>query len=113
MRLAAAAAAGGGGVVLRGVKPCSRCKVPTIDQATGEVGDEPAETMAGFRSGETLGWVVPAGAPAEEGSWSAALFFGMNMVAAASSGGGGGCVTVGDGVSVVERRSWGAAGGGS
>lgn len=32
---------GGPGVTFRGVKPCSRCKVTTTDQATAEVGKEP------------------------------------------------------------------------
>ncbi len=31
------------------VKPCSRCKIPTTDQDTGERGDEPNATLATYR----------------------------------------------------------------
>jgi hypothetical protein len=38
------------GVRLRLVKPCTRCRITTTDQATGEVrGDEPLRTLAGYR----------------------------------------------------------------
>lgn len=30
-------------------KPCARCKIPTIDQATGEAGKEPLRTLAQYR----------------------------------------------------------------
>jgi uncharacterized protein YcbX len=30
-------------------KPCARCKIPTIDQATGEAGKEPLRTLAHYR----------------------------------------------------------------
>lgn len=33
------------------VKPCTRCKVTTVDQATGRVGKEPLRTLADFRRG--------------------------------------------------------------
>jgi uncharacterized protein len=39
-----------GTALLRGVKPCDRCSVPTIDQETGElVGPEPIRTLSTFR----------------------------------------------------------------
>jgi len=38
-----------GNVVFRVVKPCSRCVVTTVDQATGKVGVEPLATLAGYR----------------------------------------------------------------
>ncbi|MBS0319822.1 MAG: MOSC domain-containing protein [Proteobacteria bacterium] len=38
-----------GSVVLRLVKPCTRCEVTTIDQASGARGDEPLSTLAGYR----------------------------------------------------------------
>lgn len=41
-----------GVVVLRLVKPCARCRVTTVDQATGAVGAEPLRTLARFRSVE-------------------------------------------------------------
>lgn len=37
--------------VFRSVKPCSRCKVTTIDQASGEVGQEPLRALGKFRTG--------------------------------------------------------------
>jgi uncharacterized protein YcbX len=42
-----------GPVVFRLVKPCTRCTVPTVDQATGTPdGPEPLRTLAGYRNGE-------------------------------------------------------------
>lgn len=63
---------GSDGPVLRTVKPCSRCKVPTIDQATGVEGFEPIRTMHQMRSGEVLGWLEPS-------SFKRDVFFGNNM----------------------------------
>jgi uncharacterized protein len=39
-----------GGVVFHSAKPCSRCQVITIDQATGVQGKDPLTTLATFRS---------------------------------------------------------------
>jgi uncharacterized protein YcbX len=58
--------------VLRNVKPCSRCKVPTINQETAAVGEQPAKIMYNFRSGSVLGWNEPS-------SFKASVFFGSNM----------------------------------
>jgi uncharacterized protein YcbX len=41
-----------GEVVFSVVKPCTRCKVTTVDQETGRVGEEPLRTLADFRRGE-------------------------------------------------------------
>ena len=38
-----------GEMTLRVVKPCSRCKITTIDPYTAEVGDEPLKTLASYR----------------------------------------------------------------
>ncbi|KAK4800750.1 hypothetical protein SAY86_021237 [Trapa natans] len=38
-----------------GVKLCSRCKVPSINQDTGIAGPEPSETLKQFRSGKVIG----------------------------------------------------------
>lgn len=35
--------------VYKAVKPCARCVIPTIDQATGLKGDEPTRTLATYR----------------------------------------------------------------
>ncbi|PNW78633.1 hypothetical protein CHLRE_09g389089v5 [Chlamydomonas reinhardtii] len=56
------------------VKPCSRCKVTTINQATGEAGDEPLDTLGEFRTGKVLGW------NAKQKPWTHAVFFGWNVV---------------------------------
>jgi uncharacterized protein YcbX len=68
-----------GGAVLRNVKPCSRCKVPTINQETAVVGDQPAKLMHTFRSGAVLGWTQPS-------SFKASVFFGSNMCCISGSG---------------------------
>jgi uncharacterized protein YcbX len=69
-----------GPVVFRLVKPCTRCAVTTIDQATGaHDGPEPLRTLAGYRQGE------------------GGVRFGMNLIAE-----GDGEVRVGDEVVVVE-----------
>ncbi len=39
-----------GDVVLRAAKPCSRCEITTVDQATGEKGIEPLETLGTYRT---------------------------------------------------------------
>ena len=38
-----------GSVQFRGVKPCARCPIPTIDPETGIKGDEPLKTLATYR----------------------------------------------------------------
>jgi uncharacterized protein YcbX len=38
-----------GELTLRVVKPCSRCKVTTVDPYTGESGSEPLKTLADYR----------------------------------------------------------------
>jgi uncharacterized protein YcbX len=51
-----------GAIPLRVVKPCDRCVVTTVDQASAERGVEPLRTLATFR--------------AREGK----VYFGMNMI---------------------------------
>ncbi len=43
-----------GEVVLKLVKPCSRCTIPSVDPATGEQGHEPSDTLAGYRADARL-----------------------------------------------------------
>ncbi len=38
-----------GDAIFRAIKPCSRCNVPTIDQATGIPGKEPLVTLSKYR----------------------------------------------------------------
>ena len=87
-----------GTTTLRCVKPCSRCKVTTIDQATGEEGQEPLRSLSSFRSGAALGWKEPGGGD----SWRAQVFFGFNAVAEAA----GGSLAVGDALHVLSTRDW-------
>lgn len=59
-----------GEVVLRPVKPCPRCPMPSIDQATGEFGPDPLDIMQSYRAKPEL-----------EG----ALCFGMNCILVAGA----------------------------
>ncbi len=70
-----------GGAAFRVAKPCARCIMTTIDQATGERPDrtEPLRALAGFRNDED------------------GLMFGQNLVPVAL-----GPVAVGDAVEVLE-----------
>lgn len=43
-----------GEVVLKLVKPCSRCTIPSVDPATGEQGHEPGDTLSTFRADARL-----------------------------------------------------------
>lgn len=53
------------------VKPCSRCKVPTIDPRTASVDPVVHDVLARKRSGKVLGWEEPK-------SFKHATFFGVN-----------------------------------
>lgn len=46
------------GVELRMVKPCVRCRITTIDQASAVPGVEPLRTLATYRRDERLGGVT-------------------------------------------------------
>jgi uncharacterized protein YcbX len=48
----------GDGVRLRPVKPCPRCPIPSIDQATGERGPDPLDILALYRGDARTGGVV-------------------------------------------------------
>jgi uncharacterized protein len=53
--------ADGGTVVLKLVKPCSRCSIPNVDPATGKPQAEPGATLAGFRADARMGGAVTFG----------------------------------------------------
>ncbi|VFQ78059.1 unnamed protein product [Cuscuta campestris] len=77
-----------------GVKLCSRCKIPTINQETAEMGKEPTVTLTQFRSDKVL---LPN--RKQKGN----VFFGQNMVCADSlREGGGRIIRVGDPVYVIK-----------
>jgi len=54
-----------GATVLKPVKPCSRCPIPSIDQATGVPGPDPLDVMQGYRAKPEL---------------DGAICFGMNAI---------------------------------
>jgi uncharacterized protein len=64
------------------VKPCARCAVTTIDQATGIAGKEPLRTLAEYRR------------------WDGKVWFGQNVVHRDT-----GMLRVGDEVEVLHRRA--------
>jgi uncharacterized protein YcbX len=68
-----------GDVVFRFAKPCARCEITTIDQATGEKGIEPLETLGSYRT-------KPKG-----------IMFGQNLIQENT-----GTIHVGDVVTVIE-----------
>ena len=70
-----------GGAVLQFVKPCTRCRITTTDQASAQTGLEPLRTLAHYRHNPRLGGVT----------------FGMNAIVTA---GAGGFLTVGSSVCV-------------
>lgn len=75
------------------VKPCDRCKVTTIDQATAESGQEPLKTLSTFRAGHLLGWgALP--------SWKNAVFVGWNLCTKQA-----GSLAVGDSIQVTKKRT--------
>ena len=76
------------------VKPCDRCKVPTIDPATGlfDENNEPTRTMKSFRSGKALGFT--------NDKWQERVFFCMN----ASNESVEGTISVGDRVDVLSHQ---------
>lgn len=39
-----------GDVILKPVKPCPRCPIPSIDQATGEIGPDPLDVLRTYRA---------------------------------------------------------------
>ena len=58
-----------GEAILKSVKPCPRCPIPSIDQATGAFGPDPLDILAQYRDDARLGVV-----------------FGQNMIVAAGIG---------------------------
>jgi uncharacterized protein YcbX len=48
----------GDGLRLRPVKPCPRCPIPSIDQATGERGADPLDILSQYRRDARTGGVV-------------------------------------------------------
>ncbi len=61
------------GLVLKPVKPCARCPIPSIDQSSGVPGPDPLDVMLSYRANPRMDGavcfgmnvIVTAGAPAE------------------------------------------------
>lgn len=70
-----------GSIIFECVKPCSRCTVTTVNQATGEVSDEPLQTLATYRKQENK------------------IMFGQNCIHC-----GEGVISVGNKIEVLEFR---------
>jgi uncharacterized protein YcbX len=87
-----------GGYAFINVKPCSRCKVPTIEQTTGEEGLEPIATLHSFRTGRALSF------ESSHEQWAGSVFFGANMVAGDVRQTGE--LHVGDAVHVLTTQEW-------
>lgn len=49
------------GISLKVAKPCERCNVPNIDQATALVGSEPGDLLASYRANDKLSGAVTFG----------------------------------------------------
>jgi uncharacterized protein YcbX len=65
------ASLGAGALALALVKPCPRCPIPSIDQASGQAGPDPLDILAAYRA-----------KPALDG----AICFGMNAIVSAGAG---------------------------
>lgn len=70
-----------GDIVFDVAKACSRCSIPTVDQATGERGKEPMKTLGTYRR------------------WDSAIWFGQNLIQH-----GLGTLAVGDPVEVLAWK---------
>eukprot|EP00262_Sarcandra_glabra_P006773 TRINITY_DN19323_c0_g1_i1.p1 TRINITY_DN19323_c0_g1~~TRINITY_DN19323_c0_g1_i1.p1 ORF type:complete len:311 (+),score=39.71 TRINITY_DN19323_c0_g1_i1:92-1024(+) len=81
-----------------GVKLCSRCKVPTINQDNGITGTEPTETLMMFRSDKVL-------RPTRKQRGQ--VYFGQNLVCveSLSKSGKGMVIKVGDPIYVLKKVS--------
>ncbi|KAL6752170.1 MOSC domain-containing protein, partial [Haematococcus lacustris] len=82
-------------VELESVKPCSRCKMTTVDPATGSYSQgEPLDILATFRSGSQLGYTTKG--------FKYAVHFGWNLVP--SQGALGAIISVGDAASFKDTQ---------
>ncbi|XP_050257085.1 uncharacterized protein LOC126702432 isoform X1 [Quercus robur] len=83
--------------IFQGVKLCSRCKVPTINQESGIAGSEPNETLKKFRSDNVL-------RPTQKQRGK--IYFGQNLVWKDSlTEGKGKIIKVGDPIYVLRKVS--------
>lgn len=93
-----------GGVAFESLKPCSRCSIPQIDQASGARGAQPARALRRLSTGAHLAARMPSAVPAEHAAaWARAVFFGWNISTC-----GSGVVRVGDAITVTRSRPRGS-----
>lgn len=80
-----------------GVRLCSRCKMPTVNQETGVLGSEPTETLKSLRSDKVL---LPNKKPQGQ------VYFGQNLVCKdCFADGKGKIIQVGDPIYVIQQIS--------
>ncbi|XP_039019037.1 mitochondrial amidoxime reducing component 2-like, partial [Hibiscus syriacus] len=79
-----------------GVKLCTRCKVPTINQDTATAGPEPNETLMKVRSDKVL---------RPNDKQQGRIYFGLNLVCKESTEGNSKMVKVGDPIFVIQKVS--------
>ncbi len=60
-----------GDAILKPVKPCARCPIPSVDQATGQIGPDPLDILRSYRSNPKM---------------DGAITFGMNAILLAGEG---------------------------
>ncbi|OGB27750.1 MAG: Fe-S protein [Burkholderiales bacterium RIFCSPLOWO2_02_FULL_57_36] len=60
-----------GDAILKPVKPCTRCPIPSVDQATGQIGPDPLDILQSYRADPRL---------------DGAITFGMNAILLAGEG---------------------------
>ena len=76
------------------LKPCTRCKIPSIDPDNGEEGEEPRRILSEIRKGEFIGYKNPS-------FFRQSVFFGVNMTLSIQNGNNA-VVSVGDPVSIID-----------
>lgn len=79
--------------MFQGVKLCSRCKIPTINQENGEAGSELTEILMKFRSDKVL-------RPTRKQQGN--VYFGQNLICKDALTGKGNIIKVGDPVFALE-----------
>jgi uncharacterized protein YcbX len=50
-----------GDVVLKPIKPCARCSIPSVDQETGQVGDDPLDILSTYRANARVNGAITFG----------------------------------------------------
>eukprot|EP00890_Picochlorum_soloecismus_P003369 jgi/Picsp_1/4032/NSC_01544-R1_mosc domain-containing protein len=76
------------------LKPCTRCKIPSIDPNSGEEGEEPRKILSEMRKGDIIGYTNPS-------FFRQSVFFGVNMTLCTQNDNDT-TVCVGDAVSIID-----------